>query len=440
MVLFYWLHAQGIKPLAALTLILVVALNHQQLFYSAEILSGSQYFLFSVLIIILLNDAKSKERLLLASALIGFSILSRTIGIAFLLPLLVQVIRSPTNWFRKCFMLILALLPALSWKIVQGLYLSNSVVPRTGYGDYLGAFYTDPTIQNVITIVTANVTALIYSWSVYLSGLPSILHLAIASVLGFAVLVCWILRLRRFDPLALYLLGYFGIVMLWPYPGHMNRFMAPVFPFLLSMLVLDSGRWQFFEKKIVAQILLLGTIVIAVLPASSTVVQRILIPPEDEHAENDHIKYRMSPAWLRDDSIEKANQYLELMHIRDTAAESINQHIGGSDCVYALLPSDVMLHTRKWTPRLVGHTRPASEFNPATLSVCDYIFMVDGIDVENVPAKLFPYEIMREQLMPVFISETERDGQSVVVAMLAKIIRVDEHSEAGEAENQELIP
>ena len=440
MALFYWLHTQGIKPLSALTLILVLALNNQQLVYSAEILSGSQYFLLSVLIIILLDDAKSKERLLLASALIGFSLLSRTIGIAFLLPLLVQIIRCPTNWFRKCFMFFLALLPALSWKIAQGLYLSNPVVPRTAYGDYLGAYYADPTIQTVITVVTGNLTALIYSWSGYLSGLPSILHLGIASVLGFAILIFWILRLRRFDPLALYLLGYFGIVMIWPFPGHMDRFLAPVFPFLLSMLVLDIKRWPFFEKKFAAQVLLLGILVITVFPASSTVVQRILTLPEDEHAENDHIKYRMSAVWLRYESIEDANQELELMHIRETAAKFINQHITESDCVYALQSSDVMLNTRKWTPPLLGYRRPASEFNPASLTACDYVFMVDGLGVFNIPSALFPYESMREQLIPIFISKTELDGQSMVVAMLAKIIREDEYSEAGEAGNQELIP
>jgi hypothetical protein len=434
MALFYWLHAQGIKPLVAITLILVLALNHQQLVYSTDILSESQYFLFSVLIVILLDDAKSRERLLLASALIGLSILSRTIGIAFLLPLLVQVIRCPTNWFRKGFMLILALLPALSWKFVQGQYLSHSVVPRVDYAGYLGFYFVD-TIQTVTTEVTANLTALIQSWSNYLSGLPSILHLAIAFVLGISVLICWILRLRRFDPLALYLLGYFGIVLFWPFPDHMDRFMVPVFPFLLSMLVLDSKRWQFSDKKIAAQILLLGIMVITVLPASSAVVQRILTLPE-----NDHIKYRMSPPWLTHESIEGANQYLKLMHIRDAAAESINQHIGESDCVYALLPSTVMLITRKPVSWLFGHGRPASEFNPATLNSCDYVFMVNGINVDSIPAGLFPYEIMREQLLPVFISETEHEGHTLVVAMLAKIIREDEYSEAGEEESQELIP
>jgi hypothetical protein len=413
---------------------LALALNHQQLIYSVDILSESQYFLFSVLIIILLDHARSRERLLLASALIGFCILSRTIGIAFLLPLLVQVIRCPSNWFRKGFILILALLPALSWKFVQGQLLTHSVVSRASYVEELGAFYAAATIETVITTVMSNLTALIQSWLNYLSGLPAILHLVIASVLGLSVLICWILRLRRLDPVALYLFGYFGIVMIWPFPSQMERFMVPVFPFLLSMLVLDSKGWL-AEKKIAAQYLLLGIIVITFLPASSTVLQRMQIVPEDEHIENDHSRYRMTWEWLRNDSIEVANKHLELLHIREVATGTINQHIGEADCVYALQPSSVMIATRKLSLRLLGNGRPASEFNPATLYNCDYVFMVGGVDVQYVKAGLFPYEIMREQLKPIFISQTQLDGRDITVAMLAEIIREDENSEAGEVEN-----
>ena len=187
-VFFYWLYTHGLKPIAALTLTLALALNHQQLINSINILSESQYFLFSVLIIILLENAKSRERLLIASALIGFGILSRTIGIAFLLPLLVQIIRFPTNWSRKGFIFFLALLPALSWKISQGLYLQSSVL-RSRYLAELSAFYADASLHTIIYTITSNLTALIQSWSDYISGLPSILHLAIVSVLGLSILI-----------------------------------------------------------------------------------------------------------------------------------------------------------------------------------------------------------------------------------------------------------
>ena len=38
---------------------------------------------------------------------------------------------------------------------------------------------------------------------------------------------------------------------------------------------------------------------------------------------------------------------------------------------------------------------------------------------------LFPYEIMREHLKPVFTSELRNDGQDIVVAMLAEIVHED---------------
>ena len=54
--------------------------------------------------------------------------------------------------------------------------------------------------------------------------------------------------------------------------------------------------------------------------------------------------------------------------------------------------------------------------------------------MEFVSSGLFPYEIMREQLKPVFFSQSQLAGRDIVVAMLAEIIREDENSEAGEAE------
>ena len=55
--------------------------------------------------------------------------------------------------------------------------------------------------------------------------------------------------------------------------------------------------------------------------------------------------------------------------------------------------------------------------------------------MEFVSSGLFPYEIMREQLKPVFFSQSQLDGRDIVVAMLAEIIREDENSETGEVEN-----
>ena len=140
--IFYWLYASGLKLFAAIILTLTLALNHQQLILSVNILSESQYFLISALIIIFLEKAKSREHLLLVSALIGFAILTRSIGIAFLLPLLIQLIRSPLKWYGKGLMFSLALLPAVGWKIVQNQYF-EIYAPRSEYLVDLAIIYSN---------------------------------------------------------------------------------------------------------------------------------------------------------------------------------------------------------------------------------------------------------------------------------------------------------
>jgi len=421
---FYWLHTHGLKPVAALTLTLALALNHQQLVYLVDILSESQYFLFSVLIIIVLENAKSRERLLIASALIGFGALSRTIGIAFLLPLLVQLIRFPTNWPSKGFLFSLALLPTLGWKIIHGLYLESSV-PQYSYLAKLVTFYADASLDAAFDVVTFNLTALIQSWTDYLSGLPSTLHIAIAFVFGLSILICWIVRLRRLDTLALYLFAYFGIVIIFPFPWQMDRFMLPIFPFLLGILVLDSGK-LFVERKNIAQSFLLGFLIITFLPSAFAVSQRMLLVPDEKY-----MKYRMTSQWLTIDSVENANKALELMHIREVAEKTISQYIDTDDCVYAPQPSSIMIATRQLSLLLWNDGHDANLFNPAELVFCDYVFMLRNDHLEAA-VRLFPYEIMQEQMKPIFTIDAQIAGQKVVVAMMAKIIREDDSNKTGQ--------
>ena len=404
--------------MAAAILTLALALNHQQLLFAVDILSESQFFLLSVLIIILLENARSKERLLLASALIGICMLSRSVGIAFLLPLLVQTIKLPTNGYRKSFILSLALLPVTGWKIIQGQFL-EPLAPRSDYLAKFGASYADALVQTAYNTFPSNFSALIQSWSNYLSGVPANVHLVIATVLGFSVLIGWFIRLRRLDSLALYLVAYFGIVLIWPYPLEMGRFMMPVFPFLLAMLVLDVGAWL-TEQKASARNLLLGILVITFMPTSIAISRRILTEPEE-----DFIKYRMTVEWLTIDSVELANKTLELIHLRAVAEQAISEYVGADDCVYALQPSSIIIATRKLSYPLLPNGLTAKEFNPADLVICDYVFMTGGNTAQFATGQLFPYQLMQQQMRPVFISEIQLDSRPFVVDILAKIIRDD---------------
>ncbi len=196
--------------------------------------------------------------------------------------------------------------------------------------------------------------------------------------------------------------------------------MVPVFPFLLAMPVLDSGKWL-AGKKMKFQFALIGLLVIIFMPAANALIQRMFTEPEAEF-----MRFRMTPEWLTNDSLEEAKKKLELKHIRHLAIEAINQHIGESDCVYALQPSSIMLATRKVSFSLLGFNQVVDDFDPNSLSICKYVFMVAGMETHSAAAPaLFPYEIMREHLKPVFTSELRNDGQDIVVAMLAEIVHED---------------
>ena len=247
MFFFYWLHINGLNPLASLALTLAVALNHTQLLYSIDILSESQYFLLSALILIFLEKANSKERLLLASTVIGLSILTRSIAIAFLLPLLVQFSRVPSNFFRRGMVFLLALLPALSWKILEKFFLTSPYTQRTGYLDIFNQAHGDASLQAVLSLLTSNLTALIHSWFNFLSGLPPVVNYVVGTVLGFAILTCAVIRLRRLDPLALYLFAYFGIVVCWPFPLSYGTIHGACLS--LSPRHAGAGQWQVARRE-----------------------------------------------------------------------------------------------------------------------------------------------------------------------------------------------
>ncbi len=79
--------------------------------------------------------------------------------------------------------------------------------------------------------------------------------MVLAVALLAAVIANVVRRSFKPDPVAIYFLGYVVVVILWPYPSHMDRFFLPLWPMAVLFLfdfIQSTGPLPKVWKKAVA--------------------------------------------------------------------------------------------------------------------------------------------------------------------------------------------
>jgi hypothetical protein len=215
---------------------------------SMGILSENPYLFASLAVLLLYTLIKTRSKfwpglyfLLLLS--LSLAILTRTVGIALAMALItVSVLdRNLRKDKRVLFLLIafLSLILLLVWGLVD---------PREKESDYLSLFGARLGVEKydltgnmalLFGYVRTNILAMPQAFNGYLALFNTTAYFSIFSYIISAICVTsMVLRARqlRFD--AIYLLFYFGIYALWPYPDEMYRFLHPAMLLLLIQPVL----------------------------------------------------------------------------------------------------------------------------------------------------------------------------------------------------------
>ena len=205
------------------------------------ILSENLYLCFSLAALLVYERwAKSARNVSWQMAALGISIglcaLTRTIGFALILALILQCVLTRSAWQDAGGRI---LVPTL---IAAGAYTVWSLVgpdPDVTYIDlavdnYRAVLESDDhelgtyLARNVATVASAWMNALLIFWRE-----PSELRFLIAALLGIFAMTGTLLRARQAKLDALYVLCYLAVIVIWPFRNEMPRFLYPLLPLLI---------------------------------------------------------------------------------------------------------------------------------------------------------------------------------------------------------------
>lgn len=349
-----------------------------------------------------------------AASLIGLSVLARTAGIGLVLAALVYGLRRRFVAQRP-FLIFLLIMPGLGWQLLRHVV--------GGRGGYL-----DSVTQDSIG------TALLANWgyiAVNAAALPGALfdifalhELLYTGVLlaGLAVLAGfgWLARLRAGELDAIYAWFYLAIVMVWPYPGHLPRFLLVITPLFLAYawlsfraLAARAGMRQQHPLVLATFTLVLASIT---LPGAFSIVKPIA-------SAGDRVAgYVRSPMWHTFSSPDVA---LERMRRVDQIAESmhgVRDHVPNDACVssaaYALIPFYGQRRTIAVAPARMSN----NAFN-GWLEQCPYVFMLAATQSPDLdyPA-MYPYYRIKDRMDVIEVKLwNEQATEGDVLTMLARV-------------------
>jgi hypothetical protein len=407
---FLWMRHASVSLPMALGAVCVFCLLPGTLSLVLDVWSEYLYLAFVFTALYLAERARQgygrTPELLHASAFcIGLSILTRTVGIAlfgafvlFLLPLRAN---------RKLLYMLVAILPYGVWHLIK--------VINGYHGGYIEDMAPYATWSGLASLVTSEIPQRIpliwNAWNVNLNvndGSAAPLAALSGLLLGLAV-VGLVQRLTRQGIDAYYAVGYIGLIVAWPYPDHMTRFVYPLVPFGIFYALVGSTWMMSFLTTLrtvprhgAAAFVLAGSLVL-IVPNALSVGQRFLTPlPEPVPEDFRHTRY-----WLRGDlaatkwEIERRSRVIALLN-------RIRSRIPEDQCVYATHSPFVMLHTQRVSVLY------SKQFSWDDLQKCRY-YLVMNLGTRDFPPMYPAEQLSRLGAKPV---DVIRDSRGLVNGIL----------------------
>ena len=206
-----------------------------------------------------------------------------------------------------------------------------------------------------------------------MAGLGAGLSLGIL-IFSFACVATLILRMwqRKLD--ALFLVGYFAILLVWPFPAERIRFVLPAIPFFVVQMLLalhefklgDGGRHSSTAMRVALVVL-----AITVMPSFVLAAQRQFEPMPQEME-----GHRQSPEWhgvgSREARLVAVFQYRRL----HASFEQLRLLVPITDCVYSIKPSLVGLFAQRVSYRFPLPNTTLGKNLDAKAAQCRYVHMV----------------------------------------------------------------
>jgi len=440
--------ANGVSCLVAILAALAVwrwtrrdgALGRYGLWIAAAFLFYPAYFLLNLNVVseplaigflawsfALLGEKElTRSRLLLASMLIGVALLARTA----LLPAVPALVfwmwrRRGVSLRWQAMAVALAAGPIVLWLAYRSTLKSETYLDSLSWADLVASAGAWPDLLWVLP--GRLVAAVVSNWGTAPSAL-AILASTLLIALGAAGAL---IRLRRNDLDAWFLGGYVAMILIWPFPEEISRFLVVVYPCLLLAALtaarsLDSrvaARWgEKWTRGL--QLLLVGTITLTTLATAVAFARRATVPVDPELlGEKREAFFFLAP------SPAEALRQAEIIARARLLAETLREQMPPGSCAYSVFPGFVKLHGKTDAIPYPGGIADAATAK-ARLTRCDYYFQAGfGAGRGAVPNTFF-----EGWTQPVMVSNMESGTGPVAAAAL--LVR----TEAADAAAQRVPP
>lgn len=395
----------GITGFPNLALCLVTYLGFYFFSFTRSVGSEGLYMAFSFGALAWLRtvDATASRQKLTAIALmVGTAYLVRSIGFLLIVAYVANEIR-----YRRLQLLpaLVMLVPIVCWAIVTNVFFD-------GGRSYVAQFLGLNPIENLPAWISTNVAALTAALEHFTGW-----HKLLAIALFLAVMANVARRTWSLDPVAIYFLAYLLVLLLWPYPSHMDRLFLPLWP-LCVLLLFDLIRFLRPLSK-GWKTAMAGTLGIAMLAGSIIRFVEVGGWELPEHLE----KYRYTTPIMAQRSSDDAARLADHLHRGIVAATETARFVGPDQCVSSIVPHFVSFYSRRRVARIMLGA-PHNE-TMWKVSVCPFVFVLN-LESNSWEGSLFyPVNVPLEKdhFTPLMLSETE-DGK-IAAALFAYGERVE---------------
>lgn len=351
---------------------------------------------------------RTPSRLLAAGLLIGLAPLARTallpLPIAFTLWLLIG---RPRQVRLALLPLVCAWLPILAWMAYRVSVGSDSYLYHVGeehlverMGPWPDALWLQP-------------RRLFDAWADSWGVTPTLAIMGASLLIGLLALAGSLLRLRRNRLDAWFLGGYILLILIWPYPYELPRFLVVIYPIILVCALegLSAVAGLRPATRSLPGVILAGAVVMASLPAWTRFISRAALPVDPALLGD-----KRERPFFRIIDDERALVAIEVFARMRLLSEEAGKHVPDSGCVYSVHPELQQLYGRinavRYPLDLAG---TSAEDAMKRLDQCEW-FVLSGFDIAEPPLPaLYPWPALKGWTEPV-LSSVFRHGKAEVPA------------------------
>lgn len=412
--LYAWVRTTLQRPKLALACLVLFALLPETLLYVLELRSEFLYLAFLLAAFTAVNAAEHSERhrhelLLAASVFVGLCILTRTIGVCLLAAFVVYLFINRVP--RKFLYAGTAIALPACWYVIKAIndYSNTYAEDLVQYASYDGLW------RLAANDLPRNVWLMLNAWGTHLGagGDAWWLQKGLAVLLLLLAMVGFALRIRRWRPDALYVILYIAVILVWPHPDHMTRFVYPLIPIgLLYVFVgvsaIAGAAGNVASRTAWANTITTALILLLTAPNAVSVATRFMSPVPDYIPDD----FRHVRNWLTAKNTASVIRELEIK----SNVVSLLSRAGGNleeyECIYAVHRPLVMLYTQRPAVRL------PSNLDPGNLTRCKYLFVMN---LRAIKKPKYPLEVIDHDRLKLVDIQHDRKGNQQ--AYLFRIVR-----------------